>query len=141
MVTPGVKLPFDENDVTDETTDDKGPDENVVNNTMNKIKSIVKIRTDAEIHEVQYQVETCRCIPGYFDFDMKGKKIKRLNGKKHTQFDELQTMTMSMSPIDQRAKIQRTLRDGAAWETPTVELLAKVTKASNTTKKLEQSDW
>ena len=48
MVTPGVKLPFDDNVSTDDTTDDEVPEEHMA--TKVNSKNMVKFHTGDEVH-------------------------------------------------------------------------------------------
>ena len=58
----------------------------------------------------------------------KGRKIKI---DTHNKFNvPVQAKQISESPNARRAILQRTLRDGAAWEMPTVEVIAKMSKTS-----------
>ena len=68
VVTPGVKLPYDESATIDDITndDDIGPD-NMVVASMTDCKRLVKFSKLVEEHEVPCQVDTYGLHPRVFD--------------------------------------------------------------------------
>lgn len=65
--------------------------------------------------------------PQHSDFDEYGKRLFRRNEHKEESF---KIASPCSSANAQRTILERTLRDGAACETSTVELLAQVSKAA-----------
>ena len=127
VVTPGVKLPFDDTaSEPDDPMDDAIPEQHV-----NVIRErLVKFNPHVITHEVYDQLTTYGAHPREFDLDKRGVHVRRRVDRRLVK-EECSTRSNSMmSPNLRRSILQQTLRDGAAWETPTVEILAKVTKAS-----------
>ena len=60
--------------------------------------------------------------PRNFNFDRRGRMVPNIGDAKHY------TTTTESRPNARRGILERVLCNGAAWETPTTELIAKVTK-------------
>jgi hypothetical protein len=127
VVTPGVKLAFDEEDVdaTDGKLEDHVMDAPV--NALHRRERVVKFKDLVEFHDVPTQLDTYGAPPRTFNFDSHGRMIPRAPRSKEEHYD---SVVMEKSPNCRRAILERTLRNGAAWETPSIELLAAVSKAS-----------
>ena len=127
VVTPGVKLPFDEKDAdaTDGNLDDHIVDASV--NVLKKRDRIIKFNDVAEYYDVPPQLDTYGAPPRTFDFDHNGRMIPRIVRSKE---EYAESVAPEKNPNNRRAILEHTLRHGAAWEVPSIELLAKVNKAS-----------
>ena len=134
MVTPGVKIPFDTSAPTDDTTEGEDNDEAMVGATMSR-KRLVKFNDSVEVVDVPCQLAIYGQHPKTFDFNAEGHMVPRVHGQKEEFIhgDECVknvTMSKSSSPISRRTTLRKVLRDGAAWETPTAEMIAKISKSS-----------
>ena len=127
VVTPGVKVPYDEvdADATDGTLDDHIVDAAV--NVLKRRERMVKFNDDIEIHDVPTQLDVYGAPPRTFDFDMKGKMIPREVRSKEEYYE---SVALESSPNSRRAILEFTLRHGAAWEVSSIELLAKISKGA-----------
>ena len=130
MVTPGVKLPFDIDSGPSGDDVDVSCDTQMVNEVAIKDRvTTVRFNLDSDIAYVPMQSETYGTHPRNFVFDKFGRKItlghdeKEENRRYSTEAD-----TDSVSPNARRMILERTLRNGAAWEVPTVQLISKVAK-------------
>ena len=93
-------------------------------------KRLVHFNDDLEIVQVPYQQDVYGRHPRDFDFDDHGRKRRRIHVSKAEILADAHSVPMSSSPNTRRSILRRVLRDGPAWETPSVERLAKVTKSS-----------
>ena len=130
-VTPGVKLPFDDNvqngDVHDEA----------MANVLGDVQMVGKLSHDMSVsfsetvsfHNVPTQLDDYGAHPQSFDFGKNGEMIWRVHESKEEKF-ALPARSESSRPNQRRSILERTLRNGAAWETPTSEIIAKVVKSS-----------
>ena len=127
VVTPGVKVPYDEvdADATDGTLDDHIVDAAV--NVLRRRERMVKFNDDIEVHDVPTQLDVYGAPPRTFDFDMKGKMIPREVRSKEEYYE---SVALESSPNSRRAILEFTLRHGAAWEVSSIELLAKISKGA-----------
>ena len=127
VVTPGVKLPVDE-DVDPETMDAEASVE--INRIIAELHPLMK--RERRVHFCS-DVDTLQ-IPAYsqiygrhpreFVFSRHGKMVSPSSGSRANRPD----VRMSMSPNKRKSILERTLRNGAAWETPTVEFISRVAK-------------
>ena len=130
MVTPGVKLPFDDSAPTDDEVPDHQEEERDVVATVARGKPIVRFNDDPDIVHVPFQVDTYGWHPRDYDFDAYGQKKRHIHVSKEELLADTPTASMSLSPNSRRSILRRVLRDGAAWEVPSIELLAKVSKST-----------
>ena len=125
VVTPGVKVPFDD----DAQPSDDPMDDVILEQMVSKVTHISKVKFDLNpgVYEVPTQVDNYGMHPRDFDFDYRGRMRRR-----RPQFKEeiLNDHVTNASPNARRLILQRTLRDGAAWEEQTTEIIAKITKSS-----------
>ena len=133
MVTPGVKIPFDDSAPTDDTTDD-AMEEAVVGATVAR-ERLTKFSDHVEVYDVPCQLTIYGRHPKTFDFNADGSMVPRAHSHQEEAFihgDECVrdvTMPKSSSPNSRMTILRNVLRDGAAWETPTTELIAKISKS------------
>ena len=88
---------------------------------------IIKFNDVAEYYDVPTQLDTYGAPPRTFDFDHNGRMIPRVVRSKE---EYAESVAPEKNPNNRRAILEHTLRHGAAWEVPSIELLAKVNKAS-----------
>ena len=127
VVTPGVKEPYDEESSAahDGNLDDHIPNGSI--NTIQQRERLVKFNNVVEFYDVPTQLDNYGSPPYTFDFDKYGRKLPKVHRSKE---EYAESVAHDVSPNTRRAILDFTLRHGAAWETPSVELLAKLTKAA-----------
>ena len=128
VVTPGVKLPFDDAAPTGDDTCDV-PEHNVVSPAMRR-KRIVKYNDSADVVYVPDQATTYGRHPRTLDLSADGRMMRRRHTADQALATTAQANSMHSKPNARRAIIRSALRDGAAWEIHTVELFAKVSTVS-----------
>ena len=133
VVTPGVKVPYEEADVdaTDGKLDDHILDAAV--NALHRRVRMVKFDDDIETYDVPTQLDVYGAPPRTFDFDQNGRMIPRAVRSKEEYFE---SVALEKSPNRRRTILESTLRNGAAWEVSSIELLAKVSKKKFTKKRM-----
>lgn len=127
VVTPGVKEPCDE-----ESSAAHGGnlDDHIPNGSINTIKQrerLVKFNNVVGFYDAPTQLDSYGSPPYTFDFDKYGRKLPKVHRSKE---EYAESVAHDVSPNTRRAILDFTLRHGAAWETPSVELLAKLTKTA-----------
>ena len=91
----------------------------------------IRFNLDADIVNVPMQSEVYGMHPRNFVFDKFGNKLQLgHDDKEDHRRNSTEADTDSVSPNARRKIIEQTLRNGAAWEVPTIELISKLTKAS-----------
>ena len=125
-VTPGVKLPFD-----DQANEEDKPDQDADVHMVNKIVRLSRISFNnvIEHYDVPNQEDVYGAHPKSFDLGKYGEKIWRVHDSKE-EMSSPSAYAKFMSPNLRRAILERTLRNGAAWEVPTVEIIAKLNPAN-----------
>ena len=129
VVTPGVKVAPNEEDAA--TIDSEVDVEVELNRIIaelspKKRSGLIRFSDHVEQHEVPAYSSIYGRHPKLFNFNRHGSMVKFEQGQKsHVGAGT----RCSSSPNARRAILDRVLRDGAAWETPTTELIAKVSKA------------
>ena len=86
-----------------------------------------------DLINVPYQIDVYGKHPRDFHFNFNGRRVRAVHGPK----DHFWTISDSASLNLRREIWGKTLREGAAWETSTVEIIARISKASK--KKFPQS--
>ena len=127
VVTPGVKEPYDEEAPT---ISDDNLDDHVLDGSVNSIRTgsrTVRFSDVVEFHDVPNQLGVYGSSPSTFDFNKYGRMVPRIHRSKE-EYEE--SIAPNVSPNRRRSILDHVLRHGAAWEIPSVEILAKLTKAS-----------
>ena len=126
VVTPGVKLPFDDN----VKSSDDPMDDVIMDHKVSQVVRTPKIKFDLNpvVHQVPTQYDIYGCHPRDFDFDHQGRMLRRVHHSKEEHIGDYHYK--GASPNEQRKILQRTLRNGAAWEEATTEIIAKISKSS-----------
>ena len=125
VVTPGVKLPYDEESVG---ADVDGFEDHVLDTSVNALQSrmrTIKFNDHVDVYDVPSQCDIYGSPPMTFDFDRHGRKVARTPRPIEGFYD---SVAPDVSPNVRRAILERTLRNGAAWEVPTSEIIAKISK-------------
>ena len=99
MVTPGVKLPFDESAATDDTTNDDEADDNMVATIMER-KRLVKFNDAIEVHDVPYKIDINGKHPRHFGFNAQGHKVRRVRGDKEEQVEAHNSSKLIQSELE-----------------------------------------
>ena len=127
VVTPGIKV--DESTIDPDHVDAAGAKEiyRMINELRPKVKRSSKVKFDptVETHHVQAYATIYGKHPRDFHFDKYGRQIPAAHNDVSALHTEASHVT---SPNARRHILDRTLRDGARWETPTTELIAAVSK-------------
>lgn len=132
VVTPGLKC--DTTDVDPDKIDTNAAEEiqMIIAELKSKPKpaSRVKFNDNVEAHFVEAYSTIYGRHPKEFDFDKFGRHVSDQRDPDVNIMCESHSLIecYSSSPNARRQILEKTLRNGAAWQTPTVELLAKVTK-------------
>ena len=135
-----------------ETTDDIDEKENLYKE-IDKLNEDIQEKTDIFLNEILPEAfavikETARRFvnnskikvkattydrhPRTFDFSADCRMMRRRHTSDQALAPTARTISMSASPNARRAILRSALRDGAAWEVASLELLAKVNQSSKT---------
>ena len=138
VVTPGIKV-HDENADPDKVDSDAAAEINRIISEMNakpRAPSNVRFDDDVEVHSIEPYSNVCGQHPNAFVFDKYGRHVPATpSQRKGTSNNE---ECHSSSPNARRQILERTLRNGAAWETSSVEYLAQVSKKKKKKKFVKQ---
>ena len=128
VVTPGLKAP--DPDVDAEKIDSDVAEEirRIITSMRIEPRPASKIRFahDVEEHAVPAYSQIYGKHPKTFNFDKNGRMIK-MEPNNQAHFAEASVL----SPNSRRQILERTLRDGAAWETSTVDFINLISKKTN----------
>ena len=125
-MTPGVKLPFNDN----VKSSDDPMDDVIMDHKVSQVVRTPKIKFDLNpvVHKVPTQYDIYGCHPRDFDIDHQGRMLRRVHHSKEEHICDYHYK--GASPNERRKILQRTLRNGAAWEEATTEIIAKISKSS-----------
>ena len=147
VVTPGVKVPDSAGDPDKIDKEIAAEIHNIIAELSPKVHAMSKVKFDDNVdyHDVVAYSYVYGQHPREFDFDKIGQHI--VSVPMSMSNDEM-VPTNSVSPNMRRTILERVLRNGAAWEVPTVEYIAKVSKkkfvkarlGSKATKKAERME-
>lgn len=127
VVTPGVK-PSDPEPDPDKLDHEVAEEIHAIISSLSPSKcrrSRVSFCSHVEYHDVVPYKEIYGKHPRTFNFNKHGAMMRVCDGSTTHQYDGHK---VAVSPNARRTILENVLRDGAAWETPTVELIAKVSK-------------
>ena len=95
----------------------------IISSLKTKPRPASRVRFDPDVkeHDVPAYSHVYGKHPKTFNFDQFGRMIKI-----EPNNDVYSAEASALSPNSRRQMLEKTLRDGAAWETPTVELIAQV---------------
>ena len=126
VVTPGVKTSIDE-DVDPQKVDAEASDglHKIIAELKAQRSSRAKVTfsPDATVHYVTAYSEVYGRHPREFEFDKYGKLVSS-----YFKSGAGPVVVEQLSPNMRRAILDKTLREGAAWETKSSELIARVAK-------------
>ena len=130
VVTPGVKTyAEDEGQPGDDASVPMSLDELIkLVKAQRKPLGRTRFDTNHEVHDVVAHSEVYGQHPKTFNFDRWGEKVPVHEEPTYGNGDD--AFIDAMSPNARRVILERTLRNGAAWEVPTTELIAKINKSS-----------
>ena len=123
VVTPGVK-PSDPEPDPDKLDHDVAEEIHAIISSLSPSKcrrSRVSFCSHVEYHDVVPYKEIYGKHPRTFNFNKHGAMMRVCDGSTTHQYDGHK---VAVSPNARRTILENVLRDGAAWETPTVELIA-----------------
>ena len=127
VVTPGLKTHDPDADLEkmDSDADAAAEIHRIISSLKTKPRPASRVRFDPDVkeHDVIAYSHVYGQHPKTFNFDQFGRMIKI-----EPNNDVYSAEALGLSPNSRRQILEKTLRDGAAWETPTVELIAKITK-------------
>ena len=123
VVTPGVKDPNDKGDYDQIDQDIDEEISHIIAELSPKTKPMTKVKfsDEVEIHNVVAYSNIYGRHPKSFNFSRHGKMLP-------TNSNDQDALMESWSPNLRRTILEHVLRNGAAWEVPTVEYIAKVSK-------------
>ena len=134
VVTPGVKSHEANGDP--ETIDQDFAHEinGILAELRHKVRPMSKVSLcpDVEYYDVVPYSQIYGRHPRHFHFDSRGKMIRADD----TPSNDYMACAHSVSPNERRAILERTLKNGAAWETSSIEFIAKVSKNQFTKSRL-----
>ena len=132
VVTPGIKPPTDSYDIDKIDTDALEAIRQIVAELLCRRTKPSRLQFSNDVvhhHVTPYSVIYGR-HPRTFNFDAKGRMIHSQQRNNVETSDDIKHDPCTLSPNARRSILEKVLRNGAAWETSSHELIAKVGKAS-----------
>lgn len=126
MVTPCVKLPFEQLD-TDKCPDDHNMD-NVIASAAPR-RRFVNFDMSATVREVPFKVDYSGKHPNNFVVDHVGRMVSVRRRHDNDESNPARTLPESSRPNSRRPILRKVLRDVVAWELQTVGLISKISKS------------
>ena len=133
VVTPGVKTDVNEHDADKIDADASDVIGQIDAELKCKVSrpSRVKFSPDATYHDVTPYACVYGRHPRTIHFDAHGNFVNATKCERNDPPEDGVEARNVMSPNARKSILERVLRNGAAWETPTAEILAKVGKNNN----------
>ena len=128
VVTPGVKVD-NHGDIDPEKMDTDAAA--VINRIIAEISpprrsnDKVRFKPEIEVYHVPAYSNVYGIHPNEFVFDRRGRMVTTTDTQIHVRTDPSMPM---MSPNKRRSILEQTLKNGAAWETPTTEFLTRIAR-------------